>query len=268
MEGSSIILFVIVAIIIIMLVRYMIKDVNTLSGVSSATTSQTIEASTLDPNSTTPNSTNFTYSVWININDWSYRYGEPKVIFGRLTQGEKDPCPSVVLGPIENNIIVSLTVYPGNYSGSSSSTITTDPSGNSTDPSGNSTDPSGNSTDTINVIHSCSVSNIPIQKWVNLIISVYGTALDIYIDGKLVRTCVLPGTANIDANAPVYLTPDGGFSGWTGKLQYWSQSSDPQTAWNIYKSGYGGSILGKLFGEYSIKLSLMEGDTEESSISI
>ena len=60
-------------------------------------------------------SSNFTYSVWFYIEDWNYRYGEPKVIFGRMTTGtgQKEPCPSVVLGPIQNNIVVSLAVYPG-----------------------------------------------------------------------------------------------------------------------------------------------------------
>ena len=38
-------------------------------------------------------------------------------------------------------------------------------------------------------VHDCVVSNIPLQKWLNVIISVYGRSLDMYLDGKLVRTC-------------------------------------------------------------------------------
>ena len=152
------------------------------------------------------------------------------------------PCPSVVLGAVENNILVSLAVYPGldeipdNTAGGTVST--------------------------------CAIANVPLQRWCNLLVSVYGRTQDLYLDGKLVRTCVLPGVAKIDSGAPVYITPDGGFSGWTSKFQYWADATDPQTAWNIYKAGYGGSLLGNLFGKYTIKLSLMEGDTEESSISI
>jgi hypothetical protein len=112
------------------------------------------------------------------------------------------------------------------------------------------------------------VANVPIQKWVNVLISTYGRSLDIYIDGKLVRTCVLPGVARIESSTPVYITPNGGFAGWTAKFQYWPESCDPQKAWNIYKAGYGASMLAGLFGKYTIKLSLMEGDTEESSFSI
>ena len=118
------------------------------------------------------------------------------------------------------------------------------------------------------MIHRCAVANIPIQKWVNLLVSVYGRSMDIYIDGKLVRTCVLPGVANIDSNAPVYITPNGGFSGWTSTFQYFPNATDPQTAWNIYEAGYGSSMLSNLFGKYTVKVSLMEGNTEDSSFSI
>ena len=245
MEPKNIILFVVIIILLIIVIGYISKDVNTLTGLTEATTLQKIEATDLD--ATNPNSSNFSYSIWFYIDDWNYNYGKPKVVFGRMTAGteKKEPCPSVVLGATQNNIAVSLAVYPGDE------------------------DIDTASSDTSNfIVHSCAVANIPIQKWVNLFISVYGRTLDIYIDGKLVRTCVLPGTAVIDANAPVYITPYGGFSGWTSNFQYWSESSDPQKVWNIYKKGYGSSMLGGIFGKYMIKVSLMEGDTEDQSVSI
>lgn len=242
MEPKNIILFVVIIILLIIVIGYIAKDVNTLTGLTEATTMQKIEAIDLDTNNS--NSSNFTYSIWFYIDDWNYNYGKPKVIFGRMTTGteKKEPCPSVVLGATQNNIAVSLAVYPGKDS------IPED--------------------DSNFIVHTCAVANIPIQKWVNLFISVYGRTLDIYIDGKLVRTCVLPGTAVIDSNAPVYITPYGGFSGWTSNFQYWSDASDPQKAWNIYKKGYGSSMLGGIFGKYTIKISLMEGDTEDQSVSI
>ena len=61
------------------------------------------------------------------------------------------------------------------------------------------------------MIHNVEVVNIPIQKWCNLFFSVYGRTLDIYLDGKLVQTSILPGTAKIAPMANIYLTPDGGF---------------------------------------------------------
>ena len=99
-------------------------------------------------------------------------------------------------------------------------------------------------------------------------ISVYGRTLDVYIDGKLVRTFVLPSVPKINVNADVYVTPNGGFSGWTTRFQYTSDETNPQTAWDIYKKGYGGSLLGELFGKYSVKLSLLENDKESSSLTV
>jgi hypothetical protein len=243
MEGKNILLFVIIVILVIIAVRYISSDVNTLTDLISGKTSSRIEAADLD-SSTSSSTSNFTYSIWFFIDDWNYRYGDPKVIFGRMTTGtgERQPCPSVVLGPVENNIVVSLAVYPG-------------------------LDEVPESSDNF-IVHKCPIANVPIQRWCNILVSAYGRTLDLYLDGKLVRTCVLPGVAKIDSTAPVFVTPMGGFSGWTSRFQYWPESSNPQKAWNVYKAGYGGSLLGNLFGRYTIKIALMEGDTESESWTI
>lgn len=249
MELQGVILAVIVIVCIIFLVRYVSEDASTLSGLTNAGQMQTVATSSLSAGTGGASSSNFTYSIWIYCSDWNTRYGETKVVFSRASTpivGASStgitPCPSVELTPMENNLAVRVAVYPG-------------------------VDDSSATTDTNFTIHTCTVSNIPIQAWVNVTVSVYGRTLDIYLDGKLVRTCVMPGVAKIDANAPVYITPDGGFSGWTSNFQYWGNSIDPQTAWNIYKEGYGGSTLGFL-GRYSLKVTLMDGETEQSSLNV
>jgi hypothetical protein len=252
MEVKNILLFVIIIVLLIIVIRYVTKDVNTLTSLTSAQTMQTIEATSLASSSTSTSASNFTYSIWFYVDDWNYRYGEPKVIFGRMLytnqNGQKsamEPCPSVVLGATENNIMVSLAVYP------SLDEVPIDTT-------------SGTNT----ITNTCAIANVPIQKWCNLLVSVYGRTQDLYLDGKLVRTCLLPGVAKIDSSAPVYITPGGGFSGYTSKFQYWPEATDPQKAWDIYKAGYGGSLLGGLVGKYTVKVSLMEGDTEDSSFTI
>jgi hypothetical protein len=275
MEAKSVLLFVIIVVLIYIVYGYISKDVSTLSGLTSGQTMQTINATSLTSSSTTSGNTgNFTYSIWCYIDDWNYRYGEEKVVFGRMVSGSSplQPCPSVILGALENNLIVSLSVFPGLDSepltGTTTGTAATS-SGTAATSSGTGTTGTTTTTTTSNtMIHRCAVANIPIQKWVNLLVSVYGRSMDIYIDGKLVRTCVLPGVANIDSNAPVYITPNGGFSGWTSTFQYFPNATDPQTAWNIYEAGYGSSMLSNLFGKYTVKVSLMEGNTEDSSFSI
>ena len=258
MNIKNILLIVFILLLLYIIIRYIMKDVTTLTSITSAKTMQTIAPSKLATLSGASTS-NFCYSIWFYIDDWNYRYGEEKVLFGRMESGTKNPCPLVSLGAMQNNLNIAMQVYGGMATTStstapSSKTISSTPS----------TAPKMTSS---NDIHRCNVSNVPIQKWVNLIISAYGRSLDVYIDGKLVRTCVLPGVSKIDPNANVYVTPNGGFSGWTSTFQYWPTSCDPQKAWNIYKKGYGGSWLGNL-SQYSIKVSLMEGTTEDSSFQI
>jgi hypothetical protein len=255
MSALSIVFGIAIVVLIIMLVKYFLSDKNSLSSVQNGQNSATIMASSLATNSSGAPDSNFAYSVWFYVNDWNYRYGEPKVVFGRMGSlsdasggsisgvSGLDPCPSVVLGAIENNLIVSLGCYPG---------VNEQP-----------TTPGGKT-----VIHNCMVSNIPIQRWVNLTLSVYGRTMDLYIDGKLVRTCLLPGIANINNNADIYVTPKGGFNGWTSNLQYYPNSLNPQEAWNIYAKGYGGGLLSNLFGSYQVEVSLIQNGTTQSSVTI
>jgi hypothetical protein len=254
MTPFTIILIVSLIVLIYILYKYFIADVNTLSSVKNGQSMTTINAIDLATNGTNIPSSNFAYSVWFYVNDWNYRYGEPKVIFGRMGTPSGaddgsipgvsgiDPCPAVVLGAIENNLIISLGCYPG-------------------------IDEQPLNPNSKTIIHTCMVSNIPIQKWVNLTISTYGRTLDVYIDGKLVRTCLLPGIASVNNNANVYLTPSGGFNGWTSRLKYFPYPLNPQEAWNIYTSGYS-SWLSNLFGSYQVQLSILEDGTPQSSITI
>ena len=253
MSPLSIVITIVVIVLILMLLRYVFSDPYTLQNIQDGQTTSTISASSLATNGSNTPSSNFAYSVWFYINDWNYRYGEPKVIFGRMGAQSSsgsgsipgvsglDPCPAVVLDPVENNVSVSLGCYPG-------------------------ADQEPTTTGGNTVVHTCSVANVPIQRWVNLIISVYGRTMDLYIDGKLVRTCLLPGVASVNNNANIYVTPAGGFDGWTSKLQYYPNSLNPQQAWNIYSQGY--SSWGSMFNAYQIQISLVENGTTQSSVTI
>jgi hypothetical protein len=256
MSPLNIVITIVVIVLIWMLLSYLFTDPYTLQNVKGGKTASTISASTLATNGANSQSSNFAYSVWFYVNDWNYRYGEPKVIFGRM--GAKsgkgrgsvpgisglDPCPAVVLGAVENNISVSIGCYPG---------INQQP-----------TTPGGNT-----VVHTCNIANVPIQKWVHLVVSVYGRTMDLYIDGKLVRTCLLPGVASVNNNADIYVTPSGGFDGWTSKLQYYPDSLNPQEVWNIYSRGYSNwSISNMMFNTYQVQVAILRDGTTQSSLTI
>jgi hypothetical protein len=230
MVVKNIIIGVVVILLIIVIVRWLMGDSSKLSGLNDAKKVTKIAADDLEQS----NASNFAYSVWFYIDDWSYRYGEPKIVLGRLDADLK-PSPSIVLGAIENNVKIETTVYASAQSKSGST-------------------------------HTCNVANVPIQRWVNLIVSLYGRTLDVYIDGKLVRTCVLPGVAKIANNAPVYVTPLGGFSGYTSNIHYYGDAVNPQQAYNIYRAGYGGSGIGGF--PYEIQVSYLKDGEEQGSFTI
>lgn len=49
---------------------------------------------------------------------------------------------------------------------------------------------------------------------------------------------------------------------------YWDHSTNPQEAYNIYKNGFGGSILGNLFNKYRIKFALLTDNKEVGSFEV
>tara|TARA_B110001450_G_scaffold256443_2_gene286966 strand:- start:2142 stop:3227 length:1086 start_codon:yes stop_codon:yes gene_type:complete len=116
--------------------------------------------------------------------------------------------------------------------------------------------------------HICEVKNFPLQKWVNLIVSVYGRTLDVYIDGKLVRTCVLPGVVKMTKGEDIYVTPNNGFHGFTSNIIYRPDASNPQEAYNIYSRGYGSAWLNSIFNRYKLKVSLLKDSRETGSFQV
>ena len=228
---KNIIIAVVAVLLVIIIIRWLMGDSSKIDGLKDAKVVTKIQPEDLEQ----ANAANYAYSTWFYVDDWSYRYGEPKIVLGRL-DSDLNPSPSIVLGAIENNLKIETTVYPN----AESSTAST---------------------------HTCNVANVPIQKWVNAIVSLYGRTLDVYIDGKLVRTCVLPGVAKIASNSPVYVTPLGGFSGYTANIQYFGDALNPQQAYNIYRKGYGGIGLGMDF-PYSVKVEFLKDGSEQGSVEI
>jgi hypothetical protein len=239
MNPLTIVVIVIIIVLVYFLLRYMFSDPYTLQGIQNGKTTATIEATSLATTGSAADNTNFAYSIWFYINDWNYRYGDVKTIFTRTDSTNAHPCPAVQLAAIENNMTVTLACFPGTGS------LATDTS----------------------VDHTCTIGNIPIQRWVNLIVSVYGRSMDIYIDGKLVKTCLLPGVANINTAANIYVTPGGGFDGWTSKFQYYPSPLNPQEAWNIYSAGYS-SPYANIFSAYQVQVSLLENGNTQSTLTI
>jgi hypothetical protein len=82
----------------------------------------------------------------------------------------------------------------------------------------------------------CSIKMIPLQKWVNVIVSVYNQVVDIYVDGLLTSSCVLKKFPAI-STSDISLTPDGGFSGYISRVKFLNSAMTVQKAKDIYNDG-------------------------------
>ena len=269
MKVQTIVMVIVILLLLYVVMKYVLNDANTMTGLMSGTDVQTIKAKDLAKDDSGLHMTNFAYSIWYYIDDWNYNYDKPKVLFGRTPQStipvDKSimnifPCPAVVFTPNTNDLMVYLETTSENCA---APLVKCDISGNAN--YGNCGTSCEDATEKPSAVESTTITNVPIQKWTNVTISVYGRSLDVYLDGKLVQTTPLSGTAQVNPDASVYITPNGGFSGWTSKFAYYPNALNPQEVWDIYSAGYGASWLSNLFGKYSVKIAFLENGAEDSS---
>ena len=157
---------------------------------------------------------------WMYVKDWNYGYGKKKSVVKRpdSTNGAVMN-PHISLHPTDNSLQVSVSVYPATEGGSGKS----EPA-----PAGH----SGSSDD----VFVCEVPNIPLQTWFAVSVTVFGRNMDIYIDGKLVKSCFLSGVPK-PAVGDIQLTPDGGFSGRMCNFYHYPKMLTPSDAMSFWQAG-------------------------------
>jgi hypothetical protein len=118
----------------------------------------------------------------------------------------------------------------------------------------------------------CEISDFPLQKWVNLLISFNGTAMDVYVDGKLVKSCVVNMGSEIAKTQSIVLGDDPTTVnnidvGFITNVKLKASPIAPQEAWDIYSQGFGGSPWSDLLNKYKVKLSFIVDNQEQTSVS-
>jgi len=115
-------------------------------------------------------------------------------------------------------------------------------------------------------------NNFPLQKWTLITISIDNSTIDMYLDGKLVKSVIDPvGTDGIkhspDNTSSISF---GGIPGtYMSKFSRVLAPSNPQTAWNLYMEGSGSDKgLANLVNRYNMNISLMRDNAVARSISL
>ena len=208
---------------------------------------------------------NYSFSLWAYVSNWNINYGEQKNILAISSENPNVPYVfHLALDATRNDLNVFV-----DYDNPNGRTMA---------------DSSGNADPSVSV-QFCKISNFPIQSWVNISVSVYNRAVDIYIDGKLVKTCPLPNVAApIGAGSTIYIggvaSGSGnafsssrslsGFDGYIASVIYNPDVISPQDAWNIYARGYSntGFGLGNLFQRYKLQFAFLKDNSVVSSLTI
>lgn len=104
-------------------------------------------------------------------------------------------------------------------------------------------------------------NNFPIQKWVHVVVSKEGKIVDVYIDGKLVKSHML---ANLGNNPSGNLTSSD-FPAFMARLKIWKHALNPQTVYDEYMKGNGQS--GMITG-YGVDVSVLRDNIEQTKFSL
>jgi len=191
----------------------------------------------------------FTVSTWIYVSNWSYRGGKNKSII--RIGGNKFDTIRVYLGAHSPKLYVRLhtkddTMVMG--SGAASATSATSASANANATSvvqpQNLDIGSRSLLDTLQTdsglldnLHTCDIPELPLQRWVNISIAVNGKTVDVYIDGKLSRSCVLSAPFRVDEGYNATVLEYGGFGGQIANTIMYDTALNPEEVYKNYMAG-------------------------------
>jgi hypothetical protein len=79
---------------------------------------------------------------------------------------------------------------------------------------------------------------LELQRWINITVAVNGRTVDVYFDGKLARSCVLPSFYKVDAGGySANLLAYGGFGGEIATTTMYNTALNPEAVYRNYMAG-------------------------------
>ncbi len=192
----------------------------------------------------------YAIQFWMYIKDWDYKFGSTKSVVKRVGANNSSISnPNITLNATDNSLDVSIHYY-----------------GNST--TGNTAQGSTNSAGDV---FTCTVENVPLQSWFSVSVTVFDRNMDIYINGRLVKSCVIPGVPK-PATGDIILNDNGGFSGSICNLRTFVGMISPGDAQAFFGAGTTcgapgmtqseDSAFAKIFG-YSFRFSIFDDKGSE-----
>jgi hypothetical protein len=105
-------------------------------------------------------------------------------------------------------------------------------------------DPDGFSQFELDALNPCDIIDLPLQRWNHIGIVLWNRSLDVYLNGKLARSCALRDIPNIN-DGNLYVTQRGGFRGDMASLRYFNRALNAAEIYEIYSQGQDRMSLAK-----------------------
>jgi hypothetical protein len=155
----------------------------------------------------------FTWSTWIFINNLQTNAGIFKHIFSKGNSNvqqdgliQPNNAPGLYIAPDTNDLVVLMNTF--------------------------------------NVINEeITIPDIPLNKWVNIILRCQNTTLDVYINGTITRSVELTGVPKQNYG-DVYVAMNGGFNGYISNLWYYNYALGTAAIQNLVAKGPNTNMIG------------------------
>jgi hypothetical protein len=142
----------------------------------------------------------FSYSMWLLIDNFTYKTGEWKHILHKGNDtGYPNRAPGLYLHPDKNSIRFYMNTYE-------------------------------------NILEYVDIDNIPMRKWLHVVVSLNQKNLDIYFNGYLRKRHELSSLPRQNFG-DVWMNLFGGFEGYMSNVQYFRYALSHQQVENIVRSG-------------------------------
>jgi hypothetical protein len=244
MNLLTIFVFVLILVLAYAVYKLMTKTTATVSGFSDGTRMVTVDSAKFGT------SQNYGYSVWVYIDAWQNTQTDSSKILGkniltRCSTTTSTTSPTLFNLYLDNEQNNLILLMAGN--------------------------------------NPCTIQNVKLQKWFNITMSIYGNTVDLYLDGKLVRTCILTVTpAALNTSDTLYVggmidnsdktkcvVKDGGdLVGYISNVVFKNNYFTPEEAWSIYGDGYSGAGMFGFLHSYKLNFSITNNNQTVGQISI
>jgi hypothetical protein len=106
--------------------------------------------------------------------------------------------------------------------------------------------------------------NFPLQTWTHLIVSVDDKYIDVYMNGKLIKSI----QDSIETPSATATIDYGIVNCYLAKLSRSVLPTDPQTAWDKYSAGNGENPFSKYLSSFGLTMTLQKNNQDYSKVTL